>query len=73
MVARGGRFLEIGKRGIWTHDQVAQLDRDVSYHVVDWGEVASNVPERIGTLLRRLMAEAARGDASVRCPYARLR
>jgi acyl transferase domain-containing protein len=61
-IARGGRFLEIGKRGIWTHEQVAHLDRDITYHIVDWGVVADSHPDQIGTLLRSLMAAAARGE-----------
>ena len=62
VLADGGRFLEIGKRGIWTHEQAAQLSRNIAYHIVDWGEVAASDPDRIGTLLRSLMAEAERGD-----------
>jgi acyl transferase domain-containing protein/acyl carrier protein len=61
-IARGGRFLEIGKRGIWTPERVASLDRDITYHIVDWGEVASSDPERIGALLRSLMQAAAHGE-----------
>jgi NADPH:quinone reductase-like Zn-dependent oxidoreductase/SAM-dependent methyltransferase/acyl carrier protein len=61
-IARGGRFLEIGKRGIWTHEQVAALGRDVTYHIVDWGEVAARDPEQIGGLLRTLMRAADAGE-----------
>ena len=62
VMARGGRFLEIGKRGIWTPEQVRQLNREIDYHIVDWGEVADRDPHQIGTLLRSLMAAAARGE-----------
>jgi polyketide synthase 12/myxalamid-type polyketide synthase MxaB/epothilone polyketide synthase D len=61
-IARGGRFLEIGKRGIWTPAQVAALGRDIAYHVVDWGEVADRDPELIGGLLTTIMEAAARGE-----------
>ncbi len=38
VMAHGGRFLEMGKRGIWTPKQVAALDRDVEYHLIDLGQ-----------------------------------
>jgi NADPH:quinone reductase-like Zn-dependent oxidoreductase/SAM-dependent methyltransferase/NADP-dependent 3-hydroxy acid dehydrogenase YdfG len=61
-LAPGGRFLEIGKRGIWTHEQVEQLGRDIAYHIVDWGEVAARDPVLIGTMLQTLMDAAARSE-----------
>jgi acyl transferase domain-containing protein len=61
-IARGGRFLEIGKRGIWTPAQVEALGKDLQYHVVDWGVVSDREPERIGAMLRSLMTLAARGE-----------
>ena len=61
-IARGGRFLEIGKRGIWTPEQVERLGRDIAYHIVDWGEVAAREPESIGRLLRDVMRAAERGE-----------
>jgi myxalamid-type polyketide synthase MxaB len=36
-LAGGGRFLEIGKNGIWTADEVARLRPDVRYSIVDLG------------------------------------
>lgn len=56
-----GRFLEIGKRGIWTHEQVHALGKELSYHIVDWGEVSLRDPQLIGGMLRSLMDAAARG------------
>jgi NADPH:quinone reductase-like Zn-dependent oxidoreductase len=61
VTAAGGRFLEIGKRGIWTAEQVEALGRGIEYHVVDWGEVAAADPDRIGQLLRSLMEAAEAG------------
>jgi acyl transferase domain-containing protein/NADPH:quinone reductase-like Zn-dependent oxidoreductase/SAM-dependent methyltransferase/acyl carrier protein len=62
VTARGGRFLEIGKRGIWTPEQVAALGKNLSYRVVDWTELARTSPARIGNTLRTLLADVARGD-----------
>ena len=62
VVARGGTFLEIGKRGIWTHERAAALARDIKYHVVDWSVAATEQPELIGTILRRMVDDVARGD-----------
>ena len=34
-LAPGGRFIELGKRDIWTKEDVAKIRPDVQYHVVD--------------------------------------
>ena len=60
-LADGGRFLEIGKRGIWTHEQVAALDRGVVYHIIDAGVTAVEQPELMGGLLGRLMHDVGSG------------
>ena len=62
VTARGGRFLEIGKRGIWTAEQVAALGRQLDYHIVDWTGIAQSSPERVGRDLRTLLDDIARGD-----------
>ena len=59
--ARRGRFIEIGKRGIWTHARVRELGRDIDYHIVDLGDASERQPERIGKLFSRLMADLAEG------------
>jgi acyl transferase domain-containing protein/acyl carrier protein len=38
VLADGGCFLEIGKRGIWTTDQVAALNPTLRYHAYDLAE-----------------------------------
>lgn len=55
-LARGGCFVEIGKRDIKTPQWVASLGRDLRYHVVDWGETAAREPALIGSLYERLAA-----------------
>ena len=36
VTSSGGRFLELGKRGIWSPERVAQVRRDIRYFVIDW-------------------------------------
>ena len=62
VIARNGRFLEIGKRGIWEPERVARLKRDIQYFIVDWSVDARNNPALIGSMLRELMAAFDRGE-----------
>ncbi|MCW5623129.1 MAG: SDR family NAD(P)-dependent oxidoreductase [Burkholderiales bacterium] len=52
----GGRFVEIGKRGIWTAEQVRALRPDVHYHRIDLLELARIDPPRIQALLQTVCA-----------------
>ena len=61
VLARGGRFVEIGKRGIKVPEWVAALNRDLRYFIVDWGETAAKEPALIGEMLARLVDELGRG------------
>jgi acyl transferase domain-containing protein/NADPH:quinone reductase-like Zn-dependent oxidoreductase/short-subunit dehydrogenase/acyl carrier protein len=61
-LARGGMFLEIGKRGIWTQRQVEELGRNFAYHAIDLGDVAIQHPELLGSLLRQTVAEIETGQ-----------
>ena len=60
-LAEGGRFVEIGKRGIKGADWVAAQSRGWRYHVVDWGEIAQNDPLLIGGMLAELVEDLRRG------------
>ncbi len=61
-IAHGGRFLEIGKNGIWTREQVDATRKDLSYFLIDWSEELRDNAQLIGTMLRRLLADAASGS-----------
>jgi acyl transferase domain-containing protein/NAD(P)-dependent dehydrogenase (short-subunit alcohol dehydrogenase family)/acyl carrier protein len=61
-VARGGCLLEVGKRGIWTKEQVAALDREIRYYPFDLGEVALANPAAVGEMLRILIARFSAGE-----------
>jgi NAD(P)-dependent dehydrogenase (short-subunit alcohol dehydrogenase family)/acyl carrier protein len=57
----GGRFLEIGKRGIWEPEQVAALDRAIQYFVVYLGGVCQEQPAVAQTLLRSIVDDIEAG------------
>ena len=39
-LALGGRFLELGKRGIWSSEAVSKIRPDIKYQVYDLGVAA---------------------------------
>ena len=61
VLARGGRFIEIGKRDLKSTEWVAALGRDVSYAIVDWSEDAAKRPAVIGAMLVRLIDQVREG------------
>jgi NADPH:quinone reductase-like Zn-dependent oxidoreductase/acyl carrier protein len=54
LLRRGGRFLEIGKRGIWDHEQVRRVKPEIEYHMIYLGEVVEQQPALIQEMLREL-------------------
>ena len=60
-VADGGRFIEIGKRGIKSDAWVAALGRGIDYHIVDWGETAATSPALIGGMFATLVKDLGSG------------
>jgi len=61
VVAPQGRFVEIGKIGIWTREQVQAVRPDVTYLPFDLLEVSQREPDRITTMLEALMPEFQAG------------
>ncbi len=57
----GGVFLEIGKRGLWTHERVAELNRGIEYHIVDCNDNARDTPEIVGQIFTRVLQEIESG------------
>jgi myxalamid-type polyketide synthase MxaB len=55
VLADGGCFLEIGKRGIWTEEQVAQQRPKVRYVVADLVPLTLKQPALIGAMLNELV------------------
>jgi acyl transferase domain-containing protein/acyl carrier protein len=61
-LAPRGRFVEIGKSGVWTDDQVKALGKEIQYSLIDLGPVIETTPALIGEQLDRIreLAEAKR-------------
>ena len=57
----GGRFVEIGKRGVWDAEHVAREYPGVAYSVLYLGEVCAQDPVAAGAMLQGLVAEMAAG------------
>jgi myxalamid-type polyketide synthase MxaB len=56
VLAKGGRFLEIGKRGILSEQEMAQLRSDALYFIVDWGDACRQDPALIRSIFLELMS-----------------
>jgi acyl transferase domain-containing protein/NADPH:quinone reductase-like Zn-dependent oxidoreductase len=57
----GGRFIELGKRDLWSQERVAALGREIAYHVIDLGDIAANDPEALSRLLQDLVRDVEAG------------
>jgi myxalamid-type polyketide synthase MxaB len=62
VLAPGGRFLEIGKRGILTDSEFAALRPDCTYHAYELGEAALVDPTLLPDLYAQLLPAFARGE-----------
>jgi NADPH:quinone reductase-like Zn-dependent oxidoreductase/acyl carrier protein len=60
-LAPNGRFLEIGKRDIWSAAQIKELRDDVQYSIIAIDTLSQQEPGLISTLLAELMQEFAKG------------
>jgi myxalamid-type polyketide synthase MxaB len=56
VLAQGGRFVEIGKIGIWDEAKVAELRPDAKYYPFDLGEVTTADPSLMTSMLNAVMA-----------------
>jgi polyketide synthase 12/myxalamid-type polyketide synthase MxaB len=61
-LAPKGRFVELGKRGIWSNAQVAAIHPSAKYFVVDLLAVGANQPEVVGDVLRRVWRALEAGE-----------
>jgi 8-amino-7-oxononanoate synthase len=57
IMAKGGRFVEIGKVGIWSREEIAAKRSDVSYFPFDLLEVSRSNPDLITTLFTQLQQQ----------------
>ena len=49
-----GRFIEIGKQGIWSKQDVAEVKPNINYFIVDLWQITQDRPELIQQMLREL-------------------
>ena len=56
VLAAQGRFLEIGKRDIWSKEQFAAAKPEAAYHVIALDHMAQQQPTLVGKLFRELIA-----------------
>ena len=61
ITAVNGRFLEIGKTGIWDHSQVSELNRNIAYFPIDLSETFAKEPAQIHSLFDELLPDFAAG------------
>jgi acyl transferase domain-containing protein len=62
VVAQGGTFLELGKRGVMTTEQAARSRPDVRYHLYDLGAEAQADHGLLRPMLRELLGALADGE-----------
>ncbi|OBK41726.1 polyketide synthase [Mycobacterium sp. 1245111.1] len=60
--AKNGRFAEIAKRDIWTHEQMAEARPDIAYEIVALDTVMFTEPDRIRDLLTEVSDGLAKGE-----------
>jgi myxalamid-type polyketide synthase MxaB len=63
-LGKDGRFVEIGKLGIWDAQQMAQSRSDVAYHPFDLLDISLENPNAISELLQELMGLFSQGALS---------
>ena len=61
-LAQNGRFVEMGRRDIWTAEQMAEVRPDVSYSILEIDQLKRRDPATAGASLRRVMARVATGE-----------
>lgn len=62
LLAEGGRFLEIGKAGICSQAEMAQIRQDVAYSPHDLAEICRDNPDLIRTLFHEIMSAFETGE-----------
>jgi acyl transferase domain-containing protein/NADPH:quinone reductase-like Zn-dependent oxidoreductase/short-subunit dehydrogenase/acyl carrier protein len=61
-LAETGRFIEIGKIGIWEPHRVAEKRPDAEYHTMALDDLVIHQPSTVGNLLREVMKDFGRCD-----------
>ncbi len=63
-LARGGRFIELARVGIFTPEEMAEARPDVDYHILELDTLKEHEPETPGTALRDVMGRVDTGELS---------
>ena len=61
-LAQGGRFVEMGRRDIWSEEAMAEARPDVAYSILALDELKQHEPARAGAVLRSLMERLSAGE-----------
>jgi myxalamid-type polyketide synthase MxaB len=61
LLRANGRFLELGKRDIWSHEKVANFRKGIKYYVVDLAEKFRNDQPLIHSMLTELLDQFRTG------------
>ena len=61
-LAEGGRFVELARRDILSHEEMAALRPDVKYDILELDVLKKTDPEWVGEVLREVMARIATGE-----------
>ena len=60
-LGKGGRFVEMARRDIWTAEEMAAARPDVGYSIIELDVLKRDEPERAGTVLKGLIDRMAAG------------
>ena len=75
-LAQNGRFVELGRRDIWTKEQMAEARPDIDYSILEVDALKRRDPATAGASLLRVMARVETGElqplAHVRWPMAEI-
>ncbi len=61
-LAKGGRFVEIAKRNIWTAEEMTAARPDVTYHILAVDHLLGSDPTFVGAALKRVMEHLRQGS-----------
>jgi NADPH:quinone reductase-like Zn-dependent oxidoreductase/SAM-dependent methyltransferase len=62
VLGAGGRFIELGKNGIWEPERVAALGRGIDYRIVDVQALAAADARAVGATLLKVASLVAAGE-----------
>jgi len=62
VTAQGGTFLELGRSGIWSREEVEHSRPDIAYHAIDLTEDMAQRPETVRPLFDAVLEQIAAGS-----------